>query len=196
VKPLTLYDFLRVGHVKRWHNVNTIRDQTVAEHSFMVTLIALELYRSTGLMEKEGDAERLCRVALESIFHDMPEVVMGDMPTPAKRFMRDFTGNARIFADMEEALMPTLPFLGGRVDPSLARFVNMADKIEAAHWISENGAGKHAQIVAAATWRNVEDLVEKYDEEDPGADWYTAVNEVLMALGMRYVHKQSRITPP
>lgn len=205
MKPLTLYDYLRVGHVKRWHNVNTIRDQTVAEHSFMVAIIALDLMNTIMGLDKaaaESSMPKIAALLMAAIFHDMPEVVIGDPPTPAKRFMRDFTGDPEIFTRMDKALMPGVPYVsncGGEPmawPASVVSFVNMADKIEAAHWITENGAGKHAQIVATANWRNVEDLVEKYDTEGPDAGWYEAVNRVLMALGMRYVHKQSRITPP
>ncbi len=191
MKSLTLYDYLRVGHVKRWHNVNTTREQTVAEHSYMVTVIAIHL--ATKIV---GDPAFTAQVAFEALFHDSVEVVLGDMPTPAKRFLREFTSNAAIFEQMEKMLMPKVPY---RLQPSskgVTTYVKMADRIEAAHWISENGVGNHAKIVKSATWRNLEDFVEKADAEEPDADWYAAVNEVLMALGMRYVHKQSRITPP
>lgn len=190
---LTNYDLLRLGHVKRWHNVNTIRQQTVAEHSYMVTLIALILFdRIVG----REDVPMMMSVAMCGMFHDAPEVVTGDPPTPAKRFMREFTGDPDLFKKMDGILMPVVPFQGKPMHDSIAPFVKMADAIEGAHWISENGAGRHAEIVAAAGWRRVEDLVEKLDNEEPTAGWYEAVNEVLMALGMRYVHKQSRITPP
>lgn len=193
---LTLYDFLRAGHIKRWHNVNVAREQTVAEHSYMVTLIALHMFdRAVGVKD---DPVTALHVILRAMFHDSPEVVAGDMPTPAKRFMRDLTGDPFLFDKVDNALMPVLPYLGTPTMPGspIGAFIKMADAIEGAHWIGENGVGKHAQIVAAAGWRRLEDLVEKYDTEEPGGNWYETVNEVLMALGMRYVHKQSRITPP
>lgn len=199
MKPLTLYDFLRVGHVKRWHNVNTIRQQTVAEHSYMVTIMAMHMAKKMG-----ADPLFVMIVAAHSLFHDSAEVVLGDTPTPAKRFIRSFTENGSLFDDMEKSLMPGVPYISGlegalvgdwaRREP--LQFVKVADRIEAAHWISENGAGNHAEIVKNTAWRNLEDYVEKIDEIDPASNWYGAVNEVLMALGMRYVHKQSRITPP
>jgi len=188
MKSLTLYDYLRASHVKRWHNVNTIRQQTLAEHLYMVTIIAVHLCNFI-----RPGFEKF--VAFAALFHDSAEVVLGDTPTPAKRFIRDFTGRPNIFDEMEHELMPEIPYIKMEgVDPW--PFVRMADRIEAAYWISENGAGTHAEIVKAANWRNVEDYVERLDTECPNDHWYEAVNEVLMALGMRYVHKQSRITPP
>lgn len=194
MKPLTLYDYLRVGHVKRWHNVNTAREQTLAEHSYMVTVIAIHL--SVAVI---GDERLTTAVAFAALFHDSPEVVLGDTPTPAKRFIREFTKDPAIFNKMEDALMPAIPYLPTYGEARIAgakQYVQIADKIEAAHWIAENGVGEHAEIVKGFTWRNLEDHVEKLDEAEPGAGWYEAVNEVLMALGMRYVYKQARITPP
>lgn len=188
MKPLTLYDYLRMGHVKRWHNVNTARDQTVAEHSYMVTVIAIHLASKIAPGAVTG-------VAFAALFHDSAEVVLGDMPTPAKRFVREFTQDASIFEKMERALMPMVPYCE-TPDLNPEPFVKLADRIEAAHWISENGVGNHARIVKSTTWRNLEDYVAKMDAEFPDDGWYEATNEVLMALGMRYVHKESRITPP
>jgi 5'-deoxynucleotidase len=190
MKPLTLYDFLRAGHIKRWHNVNTNREQTVAEHSYMVTLIAVHLAQ-----HMIGDEKFNAAVAFHALFHDSPEVVLGDTPTPAKRFIRDFMGDTGIFDRMENRLMPKVPYFGD-LDPEAGRYVKIADRIEAVYWIDENGVGRHAEIVKTTSWRNLEDYVHKLDEERPDDGWYEAVNEVLMALGMRYVHKQSRITPP
>ena len=40
---LSIKDLLRAGHVKRWQIVRTVRDQTLAEHSFNVAMISIEL---------------------------------------------------------------------------------------------------------------------------------------------------------
>lgn len=193
--PLSLYDFLRIGHIKRWHNVNTIREQTVAEHSYLVLIIVMDLYFSIINPEmRDGDLEVLMVAA---VFHDAPEAAAGDSPTPAKRLLRQISGDPLLFEKVDAFLMPTLPYIGGGLPAHLEKFVKMADAIEGYHWISENGAGTHAKVVQAAGRRRMEDLVEKYDAEDTrGADWYRAVNKVLMALGMPYVHKESRISPP
>lgn len=194
---LTLYDYLRVGHVKRWHNVNVAREQTVAEHSYMVALIALALFDSCVGIDKDGKDSSLSAaytIMAGALFHDMPEVVGGDPPTPAKHFIREMTGDPDIFKKMDKALMPELPFFGGRVHGPYLPFIELADKIESAAWITDNGVGAHAQIVTRSNWRQVEDLVEKHDNEDPNMGWYEAANHVLEAMNMPYVHKQSRIT--
>lgn len=193
--PLSLYDFLRIGHIKRWHNVNTIREQTVAEHSYLVTIIALDLFFT--IVEPEIHDVSLTNLLIGALFHDAPEAASGDTPTPAKRLLRQISGDPLLFDKVDSFLLPTTPYIGGQIGPHIEKFIKMADAIEGCHWISENGAGTHAKVVQAAGRRRMEDLVEKYDQDDTrGADWYRAVNKVLMALGMPYVHKESRISPP
>ena len=195
---LGLYDYLRVGHIKRWHNVNTIRQQTVAEHSYLVAIIALDLYHGMVAVPSipNVESEGLIDLLLGALFHDAPEAAAGDMPTPAKRLMRQITGDEDVFEKVDQYLMPELPYVGGTVDPKTAKYIKMADAIEGYHWITDNGAGTHAEIVKMSSRRRVEDLVQKYHAADPDAGWYEAVNRVLMAMGVPYVHKESRISPP
>lgn len=192
---LTLYDFLRIGHIKRWHNVNTTREQTVAEHCFMVMLIALHLYCRICPKGQRDEAAMLC-LLVAAMFHDAPEAAGGDTPTPAKRLIRELTGDPAIFDKLDKFLMPELPYLGGSVPDALDVFIRVADKIEAYHFIHDNGTGPHAEIVKHGARRNLEDLALKLDAEDLEAGWIEAINEVLTAMGLPYVHKESRMSPP
>lgn len=197
---LTLYDFLRVGHIKRWHNVNTMREQTVAEHSYMVMLIALHLFQCIVGVDPENRDSSMkfaFHILLNAMFHDTPEVVGGDIPTPAKRMIREVTGDSGIFDKIDEMLMPELPYAGVRPGgKDIEPFIKMADAIEGYHFIHDNHAGTHAQVVVANNRRRLEDLVHKFDTEQPTAGWYPAVNEVLTAMGLPYAHRESRISPP
>lgn len=188
---LTFYDFMRAGHVKRWHIVETVRPQTLAEHLWRVTVIALELYQ---LMGHDAANER-AQLMAAALFHDTPEIRMGDTPTPAKAFIRERAGVGDMFKLMEEELMPEIPYIGGALPPELARFLKMADAIEAAHWISEHAVGAHGQVVAQYNKKLMGDLVVRFTNET-GQDWFKAVNEVLMALGMPYLSSALRMTPP
>lgn len=193
---LGFYDFARIGHIKRWHNVNTSREQTVAEHCFMVTLIVLELYQQLIGVDPEASKGELVKLLIGAIFHDAPETAAGDAPTPAKRLLIEITGDPNLFRKVDDRLMPELPYIGGQLAPALERIIEMADSIEASHWISDNGAGYHAQVVKAATRRRMEDRVEKFHVEEPDAGWYEAVNRILSHLGMPFVHRESRLSPP
>jgi len=197
---LTLYDFLRIGHIKRWHNVNTTREQTVAEHSYMVMLMAIDLFQTMiGIDDenRDGTQKYALHILISAMFHDAPEVAAGDTPTPAKRLIREITGDPLIFEKIDQMLMPTLPYLeiktGGK---DIESYIKMADAIEGYFFISENGAGTHAAIVIAGARRKMEDAVEKYHLQEPIAGWYEAVNRILTALGLPYVHRESRISPP
>lgn len=187
---LTFYDFMRAGHVKRWHIVETIRPQTLAEHLWRVTVIAMELHRSITGDSKTAEVTQLMAAAM---FHDTPEIRIGDTPTPAKQFIREHAGD--VFKKMEEVLLPGIPYVGGQCPDHLLPFIKMADAIEAAHWIHECHAGIHGQAVARTNARIMMELVEKLTNET-GQDWYEPVNRVLMELGMPYVSKSMRMTPP
>ena len=197
--PLRFYDFMRAGHVKRWHIVNTVREQTVAEHSFLVAIIALELNVKLGAIYGGDLANRLL---LSALFADASEIRTGDYPTPAKREIREVLGGRNVFAEVDAALMPKVPYYD--VPPStdlhdgeayIRRIVKMADTIEAAHWINENKAGFHADVVAKGCSKAVAELVVKFTEETK-TDWFKPVNEILMELGMPYISNSLRMTPP
>lgn len=195
---LTFYDFARIGHIKRWHNVNTVREQTVAEHCFMVVMIVLELYQQLVGFDAPPlqDHQEALKLVIGALFHDAPETAAGDSPTPAKRLLTEITGDPDLFKKLDAKLMPELPYIGGTLAPNLERIIEMADSIEAAHWIRDNGAGYHAEVVKAGVRRRMEDRVEKFHLEEPNAGWYQAVNNVLSHLGMPFVHRESRLSPP
>lgn len=191
---LTLYDYLRAGHVKRWHIVETIRPQSIAEHSFLVTIIALHLHWRLGHDGCSLHDQRM--LVLGSLFHDAPEVRTGDVPSHSKGIIRSFADDAKIFDRIDEVLMPSVPYTGDEQFPThLHRYIKMADTIEAAHFIREQGVGAHAATVAAKNWEAVQKLVAEYSELF-NQDWYGPVNEVLMALGMPYISREERISPP
>lgn len=190
---MSLYDYLRAGHVKRWHIVNTAISQSLAEHSYLVAMIAMHLHS-----ELEPDQiEDIQATAIYALFHDITEIRTGDIPTPAKKFMRE-TGsvNRSTFEHLDAILFPKLPFTrGGEPTDITAMCVKMADVIEAAHWIRENGLGKHAEIVAENCFKKVKNLVDEY-ELFGDYSWYGPVNKILMALGMPYILREERLSPP
>lgn len=193
---LSFYDFARIGHIKRWHNVNTIREQTVAEHCFMVAMIALELNHHLRMVPGTNPTADLPIMLMGALFHDAPETAAGDSPTPAKRLLVTISKDPDLFKKLDEELMPVLPYIGGKVPLWVERVIEMADSIEAAHWIRDNGAGYHAEVVKSGVRRRMEDRVEKFHVVEPDRGWYAAVNQVLMHLGMPFVHRESRLSPP
>lgn len=84
LEALRQEDILATQHVDRWHMVETKRKQNIAEHSYVVTLIAGKLgsYLKDPLTTQERvDLYEGC------LLHDTPELKWGDMPTPTKKFI-------------------------------------------------------------------------------------------------------------
>lgn len=177
------YDFMRAGHVSRWHIVNTVRHQTLAEHLYLVTVISMELH---SLIKPEEEVP--IDLVVGAMFHDSTEIRAGDTPTPAKDFIRSMAG-AEIFDKMEESLLPEMPYIRGTLNPFLRQIVTLADRIEAAHWIHENKAGIHADMVAKGCWKKMVQTAMQYD-------WVEPVNKVLQSLGMPYIYKEAMDSAP
>lgn len=120
---LTIQDKLRASSVKRWHIVATSKQQTLAEHSFNVAVIAMAIVEARGGEHRIRTNYKILKEALE---HDLDEVVMGDIPTPAKD-------------------QPYYPW-GDPVCPK--QIVKMADVIDAYTFIQKYNIDDHGKEVA------------------------------------------------
>ena len=72
----------RMKYIARWSLMRSTVQENIQEHSHMVAVLAHAL----GLIRREVfggdcDAEHLAAVAL---YHDAPEILTGDLPTPIK----------------------------------------------------------------------------------------------------------------
>lgn len=85
----------RFQSIRRWHMIDTTRSQSIGEHSANVALLAyhIAIYAPGGYF---GSASSVLAPAL---FHDLPEVFMGDIPTHTKKYL---TG----VKELEERLTP------------------------------------------------------------------------------------------
>lgn len=69
-----MIDLLAFGHTKRLHTVQTIGQQTVAEHSGRVAILAMQIMRN----------DPPARVLMACLTHDLAEFCTGDIPAPVK----------------------------------------------------------------------------------------------------------------
>lgn len=189
---LAAWDLLRAGDIKRWHIVSTAREQTLADHSYMVTVIALVL--NNTLNNGTTTPGYMLSLIAGALFHDATETLTGDIPTPSKALIEKHAPGVLEAIDRE--LMPDTPFIGGAVSGETARLIKMADTIEAAHWIRENGTGKLAGRIAAMCYQKVEVLTARYIEETGNEKWREAVDSALMALSVRPLNRDSRLFSP
>lgn len=68
------------GAVKRYHTVRMLRQQDLASHSFGVLMLI-----------KTIDPNCSKNLLLAALHHDLPELITGDIPAPAKRASADLS---------------------------------------------------------------------------------------------------------
>lgn len=73
--------------VPRWAIVPTLRQQSVAEHSYYVSLYMAEMLSMDAL--SHWDSDRKFAALRAALIHDAPEALMSDIPGPVKRRIRD-----------------------------------------------------------------------------------------------------------
>jgi len=72
----------RMKHISRWSLMRNMEKETIEGHSYQTAIIAHALCLIANKRCGESlDPERACLLAL---FHDVPEILTGDMPTPVK----------------------------------------------------------------------------------------------------------------
>ena len=130
--------FSRMKHMKRWALMRNVSSEDLSSHSLDVAAVAhcLALIGNARL-GKHYDANL---AAVLGVYHDMPEILTGDLPTPVKYYNPAIRASyAQIEDSAAQALLGTLPEdLRGAYEPLLSpgdceelRLVKAADKISA-----------------------------------------------------------------
>ncbi len=130
----------RMKYINRWALMRNTRQENISEHSGDVAVIAHAL-AVIGIvrLKKDLNAER---AAFLGLYHDMPEIITGDMPTPVKYHSEQMK---KAYAEVEsmasEQLISMLPedmkrfyesaFFKKEEDGYLWKLVKAADKISA-----------------------------------------------------------------
>ena len=120
---LRIRDLLHLSRIPRWTNTDVDRAQTVAEHSYNVCALSLEI--AQALNRVSAFSVSTLAVLQWAIVHDGPESYTGDMPSPFKVALGgDFMAKFEIAAcPWYEVEVPT--------DPKVATVVAIADTMEA-----------------------------------------------------------------
>lgn len=149
----------RMKYINRWALMRNTHKENLSEHSLEVAMIAHAL--ATIHNRKFGGNANAERAALIAIYHDVPEILTGDMPTPVKYFNDDVkAAYDKVEIAACERLVELLPdylkddykdlFFHKEEDEQLWKFVKAADKISALiKCIEEQKAGNSDFTTAA-----------------------------------------------
>ncbi len=81
----------RMKYINRWGLMRLNRPENLSEHSLECCILSFAL--ATIGNRYFGKSYNIDRIALKAAFHDAPEIVTGDMPTPVK-YYNDTTRSA------------------------------------------------------------------------------------------------------
>lgn len=100
--------FSRMKNINRWSLMRNSTNESLSQHSLEVAAISHALaVIGNKRLNKNYDASK---AALLGMYHDMPEIITGDMPTPVKYYNKDIR---HCFGEIEKAaqsaLLETLP---------------------------------------------------------------------------------------
>ncbi len=128
----------RMKYIDRWALMRAARRENVSEHSLEVAMLAhaLAILGNTYL-GKNHDA---AACALAAIYHDAPEIITGDMPTPVKynnkmlseayRELEKET-ETKLLSMLPEEMRKSFASLLAPEDEAVRRLVKAADKLSA-----------------------------------------------------------------
>lgn len=130
----------RMKYINRWGLMRNTRNENLCEHSLEVAFIAHAL----GIINNEmfGGSLPVERLAILGMYHDVTEIITGDMPTPVKYYSPVIRGAYKeVETVAKDELLSSLPDKIGRRYSSLLmeteeeeelwRYVKAADKLSA-----------------------------------------------------------------
>ena len=128
----------RMRYIARWALMRNTRTENVEEHSYEVAVLSHALsVIGRDVFQKDLDSDKTAAAAL---FHDAPEIITGDLPTPIKYFNPGIkTAYQQVEAVAQDKLLSMLPPelvdayepLVREADPEVRRYVKAADKLAA-----------------------------------------------------------------
>lgn len=138
-----MYDFFalisRMRYISRWGLMRSSIPENVQEHSHMVAVLAhaLGLIRR-DIFKKPCDVGTLVTAAL---YHDAPEILTGDLPTPIKYHSAGITDAyrevERVASDKLTDMLPVelkdelRPLISGEVEDDIKILLKCADRLAA-----------------------------------------------------------------
>ena len=147
----------RMKFIKRWQLMRSTREENIMEHSHQVAVLTHAL----AVIENKvyGGNINVERAVLYALYHEVSEVMTGDMPTPVKYFNGQLHGEYakveqlavdRIAATLPEPVKGEIhPYLQANKDCEEYVFVKAADKLSAYLKCLEELRSGNAEFVQA-----------------------------------------------
>lgn len=120
---------LRSSYTKRWTIVNVDREQNIAEHSYNVWLIAEAIWQE--LFPTPHNSDDYKAMVYLALTHDAHEVLMGDLPTTAKKYLPPHILDGARDTIRHEMGLPGVRSMAGTIPGWV---VKIADTLEALHF--------------------------------------------------------------
>ncbi|MBM7094470.1 5'-deoxynucleotidase [Bacillus sp. H-16] len=164
--------FYRLRYIERWSLMRNVMKENVAEHSFHVSIITHSLCTiANEVFHKSVDTEK---AVTRSLFHDVTEVITGDIPTPVKHHNSDMLKNFRDIEDLAaKKLVNKAPsdlkhvyqkLIADKDGSELSRYIKAADLLDAyLKCMSELQAGNREFAVAKS---QIEDTLQSLEMEE------------------------------
>lgn len=136
-------DIRQLAWQTRFQIEKVTRKQSIAEHSYFVSVYADLLARA---IEWKGDHGQLVRYCL---YHDLDEVISGDIPTPVKASIKESPGSwSKIQAWIDAKLFSKFPWAFGLVlvDEEAKYLAKIADLLEALLYLKEEEASGNTMV--------------------------------------------------
>ena len=128
----------RMKNINRWALMRNSYSENVQEHSHMVAVLAHAL----AVIKRDvfGESADPNAAAAAALFHDAPEIITGDMPTPIKyhntaiksayKQVEELAAN-RLINMLPDEMKPEYSKILHEEDEELKRIVKAADKLSA-----------------------------------------------------------------
>ena len=160
-----LEDIYRLRYIKRYSNIPTIHDESVAEHGFFVAAIVMDLHDSYEF--------NLGTALAMAIAHDMPEIELNDCPHIIKNKYPEIKEAYKICESKVARTMPTSIQLSiNQYNKGISReakFVHLADIMQCIQYaegeVKLGNAGYMARVINRSMERKHKLLkeIEKYE---------------------------------
>ncbi len=164
----------RLRYIRRWGLMRSVMPENDAEHSLQVAMIA----HAIAVIGRDSYGRRVDpeHVLALGVYHDVSEVITGDMPTPVKYQTTELRSaykdvekmaNERLLSMLPDGLRKAYtPYLSSAQDYD-HQVVKAADSISAyLKCLEEKRAGNHEFVAAGESVRNALAAIELPEVQD------------------------------